>query len=105
MIHHTLPAHLKPFFWDVDFEALDWETHQDFIVRRLLQSGSWDALRWLRAQIGDSSLCCWLEAHRGGGLLPRQLRFWQLVLGLRKYLVDEWVAAARDNPWSRRVQP
>lgn len=99
-----LPEHLKPLFWDVDFLALDWEAERDFIVRRILQTGSWPAVRWLRSTLDDDVLRTWILAHHGGRLAPRQLRFWELVLDLPASEVADWIARAKDNPWERRLQ-
>ena len=99
-----LPAFLLPYFWDQDFERLTWEAYPDFIIRRLLMSGSWEALVWLRRQLGDQALRQWLVEHRGAGLTPRQLRFWELVLELPHVDVNRWVEAGRNNPWQLRTQ-
>ena len=100
----TLPAFLQPYFWDHDFARLDWESHRNFIIRRVLQAGNWEALIWLREQLGDNVLRRWIEEHRGGGLSPRQLRFWELLLELPHAEVNQWVAVARNTIWERRIQ-
>lgn len=99
----NLPAFLSPFFWDYDFDTLSWERQRDFIIRRLLQAGSWQALTWLRYELGDSELKRWLKDHNGAGLQPRQLRFWEIALSLPRSTVDQWVAKARQNPWGQRI--
>ncbi len=100
-----LPPLFEGFFWDYDFRSLSWDSHRDFIIRRILQSGSWEALSWLRAQLGDPALRAWIEAHRGAGLSPRQLRFWELLLDMPHDLVTNWVEVARRSPWERRIAP
>jgi len=97
-----LPKSLKPYFWDYPFSKLSLKTDRDLIVRRILTSGSWDAVLWVRKKIGDENLKQWLIAHRGRGLSPRQLRFWELILDLPKRQVNVWVKAARQTPWGRR---
>ena len=99
----SLPHSLAKFFWDCDFAALSWDEHQDFITRRLLRSGDWDALTWLRGQMGDPALRQWLEQQRGAGLSPRQLRFWEAILDLPHPKVTRWVRAAAAQPWERRL--
>lgn len=101
----SLPDFLKVFFWDCDFAALSLNERRDFIIRRLLQAGSWDALLWLRAEIGDAELRRWIEQRHGGGLSPRQLRFWQVILGLPRQNVNRWVRANVSHPWERRIAP
>jgi len=97
-----LPKSLKPFFWDYPFSKLSLKTDRDLIIRRVLSSGSWEAVLWLKKKIGDEDLKKWLIAHQGRGLNPRQLRFWGLVLELPERQVDVWVRAAKKAPWGRR---
>ena len=97
-----LPKNLAPFFWDTPFEKLSWEADREFIIRRLLADGSWEAITWMRRQTGDAALRKWLIAHRGRGLNPRQLRFWSLALALPKRQVKSWAPASLAEPWSKR---
>ncbi len=99
--HPNLPGFLEPFFWDIDFKALTLAGQRDFIIRRLLQTGSWQALTWLRAELGDSGLRQWIEQRRGAGLTPRQLRFWAVVLDMPRSQVTRWVHTA--GLWERRL--
>jgi hypothetical protein len=99
----TLPSSLAEFFWDCDFTSLTWKEYGDFIIRRLLQSGSWEALTWLRNEVGDSELRQWIERRRGAGLSPRQLRFWEVVLDLPHSKVTYWMRAAVSSTWERRL--
>lgn len=46
-----LPALLRPFFWDHDFKALTWDEDHDLIIARVLASGTWEAITWLRAHL------------------------------------------------------
>jgi hypothetical protein len=101
----SLPDFLSGFFWDCDFTALSLKAQRDFIIRRLLQEGSWDALTWLRDKIGDAELRHWIESHHGGGLSSRQLRFWQAVLNLPPQNVNRWVCANASRPWEKRNAP
>ncbi len=103
MAASTLPDLIKPFFWDSDTRALSWAEHRDFIIRRILQTGTWEALSWLRNELGDDELRLWIEKQRGGGLSPRQMRFWQVVLDLPPAKVTRWVHLAAIQPWERRL--
>ena len=97
-----LPKSLKAYFWDYPFSKLSLNTDRDLIIRRLLSSGSWEAVLWVRKKIGDESLKKWLIAHQGRGLSPRQLRFWGLVLDLPDRQVNTWVKSAKETPWGKR---
>src|SRR5512147_882158 len=100
--HKTLPRKLKPYFWDYPFSELSLRTDRDLIIRRILTSGSWEAIRWLRHEIGDENLKAWLVAHRGRGLSPRQLRFWGVIFDLPSRQVNTWVQAANQFPWVKK---
>ena len=102
---NTLPEFLKPHFWDCDFPALSWIDQRDFVIGRILQSGSWDALTWLRAELGDPQLRRWIEQRHGAGLSPRQLRFWEVVLDLPHAKVTRWVHKAAQHPWEQKLNP
>lgn len=95
---------LRRYFWDYDPERLSWEASRHTIVLRLLQSGGWDAVRWLRAHVSSEELREFLVRRRGRGIDPKRLRFWGLILDLPREQVDEWVEAARSNPWYQRTR-
>jgi hypothetical protein len=97
-----LPPSLKPLFWDHLFARLSWEADSDLITSRILTAGDWDAVSWLRRTLGDDGLRTWLERRRGGGLTPRQLRFWELVLKLSHREVSGWIADPRRQLWKGR---
>lgn len=97
-----LPEELRPYFWDCDFRQLNWREHRSFVMGRILSVGSWDAVCWLRRQVGDTDLRAWIEEHRGRGLSPPQLRFWELVLDLPAELVPMWLARAERSIWDGR---
>lgn len=105
MTKHSLPNLLRPFFWDYDFNALTWEEDRALVIKRILTSGDWNAINWLRSHIGDESLKEWIQQHQGDGLSPRQLRFWELVLGIPHRQVNAWLSMERRNTWEKRIIP
>lgn len=98
-----MPGILRKYFWDCDFSALHWPEHAGFVLPRLLRSGGWDAVRWLRDEAGDSAVEDWIRSHRGRGMSPERLRFWGLVLDLPRDEVDKWISSSAHLPWSRRT--
>ena len=99
-----LPAMLLSFFWDYHFPSLAWEADRDLITARILACGDFEAVRWLRARLGDEALRQWLKSRRGGGLRPQQLRFWELVLGLPHRVVSAWIKQQGRSVWDQRRQ-
>jgi hypothetical protein len=100
--HEGLPERLRSLFWDYDFAQLDWQRHRDFIIGRLLEVGPWDAICWLRREVGDDALRAWIERHRGRPLRSEQLRFWQLILDLPAETVDTWLHSPERKIWESR---
>lgn len=100
-----LPDFIKTLFWDVAPGDLRWDQHRDFIIGRILSSGPWGAVQWLRKREGDEAVRSWIERHEGRGLSPKQLRFWELILGIPSGRVDPWVERERSGIWGRRFRP
>jgi hypothetical protein len=100
-----LPDAVKALFWDVVPGELRWDQHREFIIGRILASGPWDVVQWLRQREGDEVVRSWIEKHEGRGLSPKQLRFWELILGIPSEQVDPWVERERDGIWGRRTRP
>ena len=98
-----LPEDLRSLFWDCDFASLSLVEHRGFVIRRILDRGDWGAITWLRRALGDEAIRDWFLAKSGGGLDPRKLRFWELILNLPAAEADEWVREARSSTWHGRV--
>jgi hypothetical protein len=99
---HTLPPEVLSLFWDLDARKLRWERDRDQIIGRVLASGSWNTVTWLRRQAGDEALQEWIVRHEGRGLSPRQLRFWEVLFDLPHRMVSEWLRSDRRQVWDRR---
>lgn len=97
-----LSRRLQPLFWDHDFARLSWEADSDLIVGRILTAGDWEAVRWLLRRLPKPALREWIECRRGAGLSARQLRFWELILGLPHRAVDAWLADPPRQLWEGR---
>lgn len=98
-----LPDFLKKFFWDYDFQKLMRPGDRDLIIGQILQVGDWRSIGWSREQIGDDDLKHWILKHRGRGLSPRQMRYWQVILDLPDEQVNQWMQAIAEAPWDTRV--
>lgn len=99
----TVPSALRRYFWDYGSAPPSLERDGHTVVLRLLQVGGLDAVRWLRAHVGDDLIREVLARRQGRGVSPRRLRFWALVLDLPREEVDGWIGAGREAPWERRV--
>jgi hypothetical protein len=99
-----LPSYVSQLFWDYKPGSVRWPRDRETIARRVLESGPWTAVKWLRRQMGDAALREWIVDQEGRNLTPQQLRFWQLMLKLPKRQVDAWVAREREGAWARRSE-
>jgi hypothetical protein len=90
-----LPDSIRSLFWDCDPSEVSITAHRSFIIGRVLDSGDWNAVSWLRREVGDDALREWFVRKRGGGLDARKMRFWELILGLPGEMVSEWVSRSR----------
>jgi len=98
-----LPKELRPIFWEYDFSKLRWPRDRELVIARVLESGSWDHVQWLRAQLHSKTLRQWIEKRHGRGLNPQQLRFWELVLRIPRRRVDAWLREPARQVWDRRT--
>ncbi len=98
-----IPESVNAILWEYDAGTLDWTTDRDLIIGRVLSHGTWDDISWLRDRLGDDALRLWIEVHEGGGLSPRQLRFWEIIVDLPSRRVDAWVTRLRSSIWEGRA--
>jgi hypothetical protein len=73
------------------------------VIGRVLSAGDWESLRWLRRAAGEASIRAYLERTRGRLLSPRQLRLWQVLLGLPEETVTAWLGGEARRLWDRRA--
>lgn len=77
-----LPNSLKKYFWEVDFNRLDFKKRIEYVTLRLLEYGDVEALRWLFRNIPKKKIKEVIEKRRG--LSPRSLYFWSSFLGINR---------------------
>ena len=94
-----LPEVIHALFWDCDVAALDAGRDRDFVIGRILASGTWDAIGWARNAYGDASIRDWILRHRGRTLSSPQVRLWEVLLDLPAADVAEWLASPERRTW------
>ncbi len=99
-----LPRNLRPLFWEYDFKELTWKNDRDLIISRILASGGWKHILWLRTKTDDRRLKTWIMKRQGRGLSNRQIRFWELLLDLPGASVNRWLKAPGRKIWEGRCQ-
>jgi hypothetical protein len=81
---------------------LTWEADANLIIGRILTEGGWESIQWLRRRLPNPALKEWIERKRGAALSARQLRFWELVLGLPRRKVNSWLKDPARQLWEGR---
>jgi hypothetical protein len=94
---------VRSLFWEYGDRDVSLEGDRDFVTGRVLSAGGWEALRWLRREMGESSLRDYLSRTRGRLLSPRQLRLWQVLLDLPEETVTKWIEGTARQVWDRRA--
>jgi len=89
-----LPAFLKKYFWDTDFEKMDFERSKVFILKRILDRGNDQALRWLLQHYTREDIKQLLLTTRD--LSAKTANFWTEYLGL-----DHKKVPCLQKPYSR----
>ena len=98
-----LPRSLKILFGDYEFRRLRWKEDQELIISRILSSGNWEEVCWLRSKLKDEELKIWIITHRGIDLSTPKLRFWELILNLSHRQVNLWLKNKGYSEWEHRV--
>ena len=78
-----VPKKFHKFFWNVRIETLDTEESSEFIIGRILQHGTLDAVQWLRKTFGDEKIREYVAGPRRRGLSPKKINFWHKIYKIR----------------------
>lgn len=77
-----MPGFLKQYFWDVDFEKLDYRKYPAHVITSIMEYGDETAIRWLMKTFNIEELKSILCATRV--ISPRSANFWAVILGVSK---------------------
>ena len=101
---NRIPAFLYPLFWEHNPEEIDILRHSDSIMARIMERGTWEAMRWLRKTYEVPQIVSFLE-RRGRRILPlRELNYWALIAGVSEEKRRVWLkeAGEKHDVWSNR---
>ena len=100
-----LPPFLHTFFWDYDPGALDVQQHAYFVMERLMERGSWEAMQWLLTSFSSQERYAFLQSRGRRVLTPTALNYWAIMSDTPETLRRQWLieAKARNDTWSKRV--
>ena len=74
---NKLPSTYKKYFWDCDFELLDLNVHREFILKRLLNFGDLEAIKFILTEFSHRYVEN-IVKQKGQKILSRtNFLFWQ----------------------------
>ena len=76
----SLPEHLRKYFWNLDFDALDFKRHGQEVLVRILEYGDTEAARWMRDHFDRKQVEEVLTRRRC--LSPRSANYWALLYNI-----------------------
>ncbi len=74
------PAFLKKYFWDVNFEKLDFSRRRVMVLKRIMEYGDKEAVMWMRANFTDSEIKDVLIKCRD--FSQKSANFWAVMLDI-----------------------
>ena len=77
-----LPQFLEKYFWDVEFEKIDFNKRKVYILKRILEYGDREAVRWMWKNFKKEEIKNALCNFRGYS--QKSANFWALILGVKK---------------------
>ena len=90
-----IPEHLRPFFWEVDADNLNPHEHGAYVIGRILEQGTDEAVSWMRANFSEEQIKKVIrEDHR---LSPKSATYWALMYEIPR----DQVAALSHQPATR----
>ena len=75
-----LPKFLKKYFWEIDFNKLDFKKNSEYVALRLLEFGDIRALHWLFRNLPREKIKKIIKTQRG--FSPRSLYFWSYFFNI-----------------------
>ena len=73
----SLPKTLNKYFWGDNLDELNWQDHQKYITKTLLEKGDVDAVKWLLNTVNKQTLLKQLPELK---LSAKSNNFWQIYL-------------------------
>jgi hypothetical protein len=77
---------LARLFWDVDKRTVDFKRHRSYVIRRIMDYGDLEDVKWMLAAYSDRELIDVLKRSRG--LSRKSATFWAVYFGIPKEEIE-----------------
>ncbi len=75
----SLPSFLRPFLWSYDLEKMDKEKHKQIIIKNILDSGTKQAIDWLRENYSKKEIQEAIKNSVKSDWSKKSINLWSLV--------------------------
>jgi Family of unknown function (DUF6922) len=72
-----IPPQFRPFFWDIDIEKLDPHANTSFVIGRILEHGTDEAVSWMKSTFSKMEIMGVIREDRC--LSPKSATYWALI--------------------------
>ncbi len=99
-----IPSQILGLFREYDPGSIDIELHQDLIIGRIAEMGSWHSMKWLLKTYSKDQILSFLN-KKGKQTLPlRELNYWLLMVGIsseeREQIINN--TSESNHVWNNR---
>ena len=77
-----VPEFLHFLLWDYEIESIDVKKHAFLLMSRIMERGTWEAMKWLQKTYSNEELKEFIEKKGVKLLAPRELNYWAFVCGI-----------------------
>ena len=93
-----IPERVQRLFWDADKKRVDLRFHRSYIIRRIMDYGDLDDVRWMVVTYSSEEIIGVLK--KGRGLSRKSGSFWGSHFGVPKEEV-----ACLQVPYQKKLSP
>lgn len=76
----SLPEKYKKYFWDCDFNSLDWNDHKEYILKRLLSFGNLEAIKLILKEFSHQEIKIFIQTKGSFTLSRTNYLFWKRIV-------------------------
>lgn len=93
-----IPERVKKLFWDVDKETIDIRLHRSYIIKRIMDYGSVEDVKWMLTTYSPEDITEVLRKSRG--LSRKSATFWSIYFNISKEEIE-----CLKMPYRKRLRP
>lgn len=93
-----IPENIKRLFWDVDKESVDLKHHRSYIIKRIMDYGNIEDVRWMLKTYSPEEIIEIVKKRRG--LSRKSATFWSIYFNIPREEVE-----CLKAPYQKMLRP